>query len=636
MTVYALMVGVDAYRAVSPLRGCRADVTAAQDLLTAQLKDTPPVVRTLLDGDATRATVIDGIRTHLGLAGPGDTALFWFAGHGSQAPAPPGLWYLEPTGMVQTLICADSREHGVPDLYDKELAVLLGEVAARGAHTVAVLDCCYAGGAARNEVPEQEARARYVPARHDVPDMAALVAAAPLAADAEYVALAACRSFELAQEFPLDGLTHGVFTWALLRALARLGLHATSRDLLTRARCLVEDVVPRQVPELFPQVPGPGDRPFLGGPLAAGGAGVVMRHLRGAWEIDAGTCHGLPPGTGDGVRVAVAGEPVRREARVVSVRTERSLVEPAGWEPDEEKQYPVVLASMPLPATTVAVDGAEPVVRALTEAMGPSPHVRLAVAEVPELRVRAEPDGRIRILGTDTTPVAPEIAGGPAALGRVVETLEHIARWRQVKALDNPLSALASRVRVEIVEAWPGERRAPLDRRPIRPGPDGSVRLNYRWSGHGWTPPTVFIRLHNHADRPLHFVLLDLTDRYRVWAGLFPGGRVEHGRAAAALEGRPVQVGLPPDMTPAPGREVRDWLKLFVAEEHFSSRPFELPRLGDPGLSARRDAIGLRGVLDRLGRAAVHRDASAVAADDVYDWATVTVPIRTVVPEGRP
>ena len=61
----------------------------------------------LLDGEATRDAVVGAFRAHLGRAMAGDVALFAYAGHGSEEPAPPEIAHLEPTGRIQTLMFHD-------------------------------------------------------------------------------------------------------------------------------------------------------------------------------------------------------------------------------------------------------------------------------------------------------------------------------------------------------------------------------------------------------------------------------------------------------------------------------------------------------------------------------------------------
>ena len=364
-TVYALIVGIDSYLAVRPLAGCRNDAADMLGMLRACTRGVSDLsVLELYDRKATRAAVIGGLRHHLTLAGPDDTALLYFAGHGSTSPVPPELWYLETMAMSQTLVCADSRHDGVPDLWDKELSILLDGVAASGCHVAVVLDSCHSDGATREAVLREVRglgldRNRSVPpaaaprAELLIPELSAGFAGLP--ERSRHIALAACRSTEYAQERPNSGgVPGGVFTAALLRALTELGPAATYREVLTAAQCTVEDEVHHQRPQLSGDVTL-ADRPFLGGDATAAASGMVMRHVRGGWEIDAGRCHGLPPADGDELRAGVSGSRPARLVRAVSVLAERSVVEPVGWVPDVHRQYPMVVTDLPQPRATVAL-----------------------------------------------------------------------------------------------------------------------------------------------------------------------------------------------------------------------------------------------------------------------------------------
>ncbi|MGC5052863.1 caspase family protein [Micromonospora sp. DT48] len=650
-TLYALLVGIDKYRAsaVPDLAGCRTDVVEARAFLESRLAPGVTLAPlSLHDGQATRAAVAEAFRSHLGQAGPADTALFWFSGHGSEAPAP-DWWHVEPTGMLQTLVCVDSRAGGVPDLLDKELSVLLDEVARRAGHVAVVLDCCHSASGTR-DLPGTGARMvaplAAAPARELLlPELVTALPGAPPAP--EHVALAACRSDELAQEMDLGGRRRGLFSWALLRALARLGPAATYRDLLIAAQTEVEQTIVGQVPQLTPAARGVADRPFLGGCLAPPAAGLVLRYAQHGWEVNVGSCHGLvgdaPPGE---VRMAAVGEPSVREVEVIQVLPERSLVTPLGWQPALDRQYRLVLSRVPLPPTTVAV-GEQDEDRATVETVlaalrtagprgAPSPHLRpidpAPGGSVPELRLHVPRRGVAVVLDRHGTRLTGELTDVDRDGARqTVQVLEHIARWRQIRELNNPVTDLAGAVTVEVVAAWPGEDRTPLDRPPLDTDADGVVRLRYERAAGGWTPPTVFVRLHNRANRRLFCVLLDLTDRFRVHAELFPGDFVAPGGRTAALRGRRIVAALPSGAVVAPGARARDWLKLVVAEEQFSPEPFEMPALGTPrGLD--RGPLAVRGFLSRIGRAVQNRDLVASAEDGAYDWTAVTIPLEVEVP----
>jgi len=660
MAVYAFLVGIDDYQPPTPrLAGCRHDVEDAERFLREHTTGTAELaVETLCDRDATRAAVIGTFRRQLGRAGPADTALFWFSGHGSTAPVPPQWWHLEPSGRLQTLVCADSRQDGVPDLLDKELAILIREVAAGGAHVAVVLDCCHAAGATRAAAATRTRLAPQLATPPDpdrlLPELRGAVRDGTVPAGigtTDHVALAACREFQAAYEFPDGDRPRGLFSLALLTELRRPGRAPTYRELLAGTRSRVERIAPQQVPVLHPIGQPVVDQPFLGGQVRPPATTLTMRYADGAWEIDAGACHGLRPGSPDDpVRVAVhRSEPVR-QARLVGVGAQRSPVAPIGWQPDPDRRYPVVVSRVPLPATTVAIGTAggtgDPgtsgrvaaAIRSAGPDGGPSPHLRLVPAGDPaqpaELVVDTPAPGRFRILGADGTCLTGDIpdrdGSGPA---RTVQQLEHIARWRQIRDLANDQSRLAGAVRLEVVPAGPGEPTAPLAGPSLPAGADGGLALAYRPGPSGWQAPEVFIRLHNPTDRRLYCVLLDLTDRFRIHPALLPGTFIGPGQTAAAAGGRPITLSLPPGREVRPGAEVSDWLLLIVAEDEINSDVFRLPRLGEPGPARTRAPAGMASIVERLGLTALHRDADP-PPDTAGDWWTATLRVVTRVP-GR-
>ncbi|WP_155246128.1 caspase family protein [Salinispora arenicola] len=101
--VRALLAGIDRYRVAGPLRGYANDMKHVAAFLRQRLGarlDT----RCLLNEGATREAVVTAIRSHLGGALPGEVALLWFRGHGSQQSVAPEFWHLEPSGMSQSLL----------------------------------------------------------------------------------------------------------------------------------------------------------------------------------------------------------------------------------------------------------------------------------------------------------------------------------------------------------------------------------------------------------------------------------------------------------------------------------------------------------------------------------------------------
>ena len=652
MTVYALLVGIDAYPD-RPLSGAVADVDAAREFLDRRAPGAQ--VRELHDGSATRRAVVDGFRTHLASAGPGDVALFWFSGHGRRARVPDLHRWVEPDGWLQTLVCADSghlRADGTatPDLLDKELSLLLAEVAARGPHVVVVLDSCRSGGATR-DLPCSGVVTRSLEPVAPAPPgvyLPGLDGYLPPPGDT-HVLLAAARAYEKAAELPIGGAVRGVFSHALLGALASAGTTATYRELLAMAHSRMLGFGLPQHPVLMPDHAGPADQPFLGGAVTAP---APFRLRLGAvdWEVDAGRCHGLPEPTADAPPLfTVAGRP-DQVLRVDAVDAVSCRVTPLGWDPEFDEVHPVVLAAVPVPPFDVVVGGdpdddpaAVARVRAALRSAGPggapSPDVRAAAPgdpiTGPRLWITAPVlDGRpvLRVLRADGTPAAPDVAGhGPTSAAQAVAVVEHVARWEMLLRLDNPLSRLAGAVRLEIVAVDPDGPDDPADGEPpLRPGDDGAVHLAYRWADGRWKPPHVVVRLRNDAPDPLWCTLVDLTDRYKAHTGLFPCARVAAGGVAAARQGEALEVTLPRGRPVAPGASVRDWLKLIVTEEPAGGLAFELPALGEPVTRGGGDP---RSVAARLRRGAPTRDVGAQDEGMAGgDWASVVLPLVTTVP----
>ncbi|WP_030434616.1 caspase family protein [Actinoplanes subtropicus] len=638
-TLYALLVGINEYADpdVPNLRGCVNDVEAVEAYLTRPDAESRPRIKVLRDGEASRAAVVEAIRTHLGRATPADAVLFWFSGHGSDAACPDWAWFAEPTRRLQTLVCADSRTGEVPDLWDKELSVLLDDVGRHAAHVAVVLDSCHSDGATR-EIPTGRTSFRNVPEAAPriraslVPE---LIHAAAAADRPEHIALAACRSTERAREIEIGGRDRGVFSWSLLRALEQLSPLATYRELAAAARTEVEQRVRDQTPQLRPAASPLADHAFLSPRPGVHGAAMRMRYLRGDWEIDAGAVHGLP--AGEGLQVGVRGGSPSQQATVTTVQTHRSLVRPDdGWAPARDRQYPMVVTQVPLPRLTVSVTGRDPAaVRRLlldlhTAAPGgrPSPHVRDVEPGSPaDLRADVDPSGMVGIdddRGRRRCEVRAEEAVG---------ALEHIARWTLLSTLVNPRSELAGAVRIEVLEAPADLALAPRTGGSVLEPTGGELTLSYLRDGSGRRPPEVFLRLHNTSDRELFCVLLDLTPRFRVHAALFPGDFIAPRSPAAVLAGRRVQAYLPDGMAPEPGARARDRLLLLVAEQQFSAEPFLLPQLGGR-LSRERSALTSRGLLERIGNGVVLRDLGEAETDrGAYDWTVESLTLVTEVPD---
>ncbi|PKV87553.1 caspase family protein [Streptomyces sp. TLI_146] len=620
--IYALLVGIDAYRGDrhARLSGCVNDVLAARRALEHRVGDRLSV-RTLLDGEATAAAVESALRDHLGQAGPDDTALLWFSGHGTELVLGTAEELaVEATGRSQALVCVDGP------LPDKRLGALLDGLAAGGAHVAAVLDCCFSGGGTREH--GGGTAARFTP-----PDPSWLPPAAPRDTGGPqrapgHVLLAASRLNQLSYEAdyePEDPGTggppvrRGVFTHALLDALRTAGPDATYRELLAAAHARVRRTRFAQHPVLFPaDAGGLADTPFLGGAPRTPSP-HLLRFGADGWEVDCGRVHGLPGGLSTEF---TATGPDGGVLMARAVLADRTLVDPDGWAPQAQRVHPVALSATPLASAAVTVDGPEGFTKSLADHLT-SPLVRLVTGPEAEsagllLRVEAHGDGQVRVLRRDGSPfVAPLPLYDPADTARVADCLTHLAHWHGIRDLEARTSPLRGHIRVEVVP-WGAEE-------PLAPDGNGEIVRAYD----GPREPWVSIRLRNAGDRPLWCVLLDLNDRYAVNSSLFPGHFIAPGHTGYALDGRPVQLSLPATRAPRPGAYARDWLKLIVAEGELNTVPFRLGAWDPYGPGARGGAAP-DGVLRLAGPG--RRDVGAAPAAGPGQWATRTVALRTVVP----
>ncbi|MGW3406243.1 caspase family protein [Streptomyces zhihengii] len=602
-TVYALFVGIDTYPD-SPLKGCVNDVAAAEEWLLRQ----PGVradVRRLRDAQATRAALVAGIDRHLGSAGPGDTALLWYSGHGSERRTEDPL---ASTGHTQALVCHDSlTEGGQPLLQDTELGNMLDGIARRGVHVVAVLDCCHSGGATRHG-----ATARGVEWRPwwRAPGARGLRGTAPPPAP-EHVLLAACRPHESAYEGVVDGLSRGWWSHSLLHALDHLGPRSTYGRVHALAEARVRDSTHLQRPELR----GPATRRFLHGEDTHDSS-YLLRHTARGWEVNCGGAHGLGAPGAEFTLVEPAA-PTPRVVRVHEVRAETSLAETVGWQPsadDLATVHPVRPSALAFPPAAVTVTGRPGDVRLVEDAVGASP---MLAAGGPGLPLLVEAGGGwARVSGGAGHPVAPLPLRSPADAARVADCCAHISRWHHLHDLANPDTSLSSLIRVS-VDPLVGD---------LRRTATGEIVCSYTTDGR---EPQVRVRIDNLWVDELWCVLVNLTDGYAASPHLYEGDFVGPGRAGHARGGEPVWLRLPPGRAVVSGASTRDVLKVIVAENELNTEPFRL-RSWSPDPQARGAAVPRDGRVVRLARPD-RRDMGG-PTHGVGRWATASVVIRTEVP----
>ncbi|RXW14955.1 hypothetical protein EST38_g10900 [Candolleomyces aberdarensis] len=233
--LFALIIGIDDYTeefGFPKLKGAVRDAGRIRNWLISDFSVPPSQIKDLRDKEATRNAIIEALK---GLATDeriqrDDPILIYYAGHGTEAPAPKRWRWDSP--QIQMIAPWDFKRRdgssritqGIPD---RTLGVLLTKLAAeKGNNITVILDSCHSGSGTRSD---SDTRVRGGPCEVDIPAELDedLVLQVPSHRGARvpdkfrhhglrsHVLLAACAPHERAHEVK----TSGAFTEALLGAL---------------------------------------------------------------------------------------------------------------------------------------------------------------------------------------------------------------------------------------------------------------------------------------------------------------------------------------------------------------------------------------------------------------------------------
>ena len=258
----------------------------------------PEHIRVLKNREATREGILAAIRQQLITpAAPGDIAVFYYAGHGSQMP---NVQSTELDRKDETIVPVDALQ-GAQDIRDKELRRLFNDVLDTGASLIAFFDSCHSGSVIRG-LPRDDTVRLLLPApvkpgqglggepvdpRPDPETRGALV-------------VSAAQDFQLAAEATDDerGTPHGAFSLALLRVLRTASVQESAQDVFLRVKTVMQSQGRAQEPVLA----GPGERrrqPLFGGAGEGVSGRTVVAVLAvtqdGKIDLQGGLAVGLRP-----------------------------------------------------------------------------------------------------------------------------------------------------------------------------------------------------------------------------------------------------------------------------------------------------------------------------------------------------
>ncbi|SIN64968.1 Caspase domain-containing protein [Parasphingorhabdus marina DSM 22363] len=195
---------------------------------------------TLINSCATRARIMDELDARIAALSPGDTLLFYFAGHGSQYQDDEN--YDQDTGYNGTILPYDARNPNgsAGEIFDIELKQIKDRATAAGIYFVSIFDSCNSATATRDGANGQS---RSVPPLSGGPpqDQASRPPVAG-SGDGYWVHLAAAQDGEEAQETVNGsiGRRAGVFTSALIETLRMPAMrHATFGDIIAEVQLRV-------------------------------------------------------------------------------------------------------------------------------------------------------------------------------------------------------------------------------------------------------------------------------------------------------------------------------------------------------------------------------------------------------------
>ena len=526
--IYGLLIGINAYPDhVGRLYGCVNDVDHFHAHLKRRFGPSSLAIEVLKDGDATRDNVIRLVRTHLGKASSGDVAVMQYSGHGARWRSAPEFAALFPEGMDEGLVCVDSREPGGYDLADKELAILLAEVAAKEPHLAVMFDCCHSGSATRGADELNNLRVRQT---HTVDDPRPLEsyldgyyadqlrrAEAIAIPEGRHILLAACDRYQKA----LEGHDRsGVFTSTLLEVLDKSGTEISYADLFVKCRAAVRKRVKDQDPQFETRRGFGAYQGFLGSKVKERPKRFMVHYDSPSWQVAMGAMHGLPTDNDRRAEFDLFREsdPDRRIGRgltrgVGAQKSDIRIIDcyPA---PDTDERLEAELTSLPVPPLAVDVEGTAEAFLTLRQQLDQADDATLGFAlwndqpQGSKYALRVLPDRYELVLRESGKVLQGSIGHEQDSAEYLFEMLKKIAAWERGVALANP----STKFRLDDVplklHQLIGDKAVPVE------GDQITIDVSDRDGGTSYFEGMFTAA--NQTRQPLHLALLHYSESFGV------------------------------------------------------------------------------------------------------------------------
>ena len=454
-----MLVGINQYPVgISNLYGCVQDVQALQDLLISVYSVPSANIVVLTDDQANRENVIRVFRSHFQQARPGDTLFFHYSGHGSRESAPSEFWPYFPEKKNETLVLSDSRSPGGLDLADKELAILLHELAPLQANIVLNIDACHSGSITRSEndllkQPKRQTEKSglnrglgdYLEGQYQIMQTNDGTLNIPRT---KHLVMSACSSFQSAYETKNN---QGAFTTALLASLQDPTL--SYAEVFSKANIKIKQWAYHQNPTLYPAEGFNTFARFLTQEAAKSTFYPAVYFEQGQWNLEMGAVQGIPadakvPGVLD--IQAPDTKKILGKATIQEVLTNQSILtlDDQSQLLDSTKIYQAHITHLPIDKMQVHLFGdqadigwlisqfeqenstlldlSQNLPRALYQVACTSKHYAIYENATAQLIYKV----------TNSKAIDKKNSKKPA-IHRIIELLEHLAHWYQIKELQN-------------------------------------------------------------------------------------------------------------------------------------------------------------------------------------------------------
>lgn len=298
----AVLVGVSDYLTLdADLKGPANDARLMAEVLVARgipareiavlTSDVSNLPTGVTIAPPTKAAITTALRNLANRAQPGDTVVFYFSGHGAQAPDQSGD---EGGGYDEIFLPADATgwkgEIGMVEnaLSDDELQLWAQPLLSRGVKLVGLIDACHSNTGFRS-FPDSAGVARGLsPQDLNIPDGTSSAPSTPASSlSGDFVFLYSSQSDQRSFEYPVggSGLWQGAFTRQLAEVLRR-SPKAAWAQVLAETSARMQQGTAAQMPD--------GEGPMLDQSLF--GTAGPQRFIVQNGRLQAGLLQGLNPG----------------------------------------------------------------------------------------------------------------------------------------------------------------------------------------------------------------------------------------------------------------------------------------------------------------------------------------------------